>query len=557
MTLSTIPPALLALLGAVVILLAGAPTALHAQSTPSISIELSPGQHVPHTVALTGEVTLSNLAPADYSMVTLRADITGHEDRTSHCYGEDTSSDIELAVDESLEAVTLRLFKPCTNAPGGFGTYDYALTISVSRADPMQPGDTIELVSMHVPFLVSTYLTPGEQTLPAPDPSALAWFDPDPRTSAMYVGEWRQFRFRTDISRYAEDHLNVYVDAGDPGDFVARSGEGPSPGSAEEACNDSHPTQNWRRAIHQPLWVVPCKPGPAVFWLSHETLGVPPLYTYEFEVYPADESRGGPIVGGPSGGGGAPPSSGPTPSGGGGAPPSSGPTPSDADFAWTVDKDIDALDAGNDEATGLWGDGATIWVAQNSDGGGDGVFAYDLASGERLEDREFELDTANLAPRGLWSNGETIWVSDSGKEKLYAHDLESGERLPARDIKLSDANDDPRGIWSDRTTIWVLDDRDESVYLYDLGSGEQTAVYELDAANDDPHGIWSDGVAVWVSNHDPKRLFAYRLVDDALVRESDEDFTRLGRASNNSPRGIWSDYSVIYVVDALDEQVYS
>ena len=55
----------------------------------------------------------------------------------------------------------------------------------------MQPGDTIELVSMHVPFLVSTYLTPGEQTLPAPDPSALAWFDPDPRTPAMYVGEWR------------------------------------------------------------------------------------------------------------------------------------------------------------------------------------------------------------------------------------------------------------------------------------------------------------------------------------------------------------------------------
>ena len=243
--------------------------------------------------------------------------------------------------------------------------------------------------------------------------------------------------------------------------------------------------------------------------------------------------------------------------GGGGAPPPSGPTPSDADFEWTVDRDIDALDAGNDEATGLWGDGATIWVAQNSDGAGDSVYAYDLASGERLKEREFELDGANLAPRGLWSNGETIWVSDSGKEKLFAHDLESGERLPARDIELSDANDDPRGIWSDRTTIWVLDGRDESVYRYDLGSGEQTAVYALDSANDDPHGIWSDGVGVWVSDGRARKLLAYRLKGGALVREGAEDFRKLTPARNNSPRGIWSDGDVMYVVDAADARIYS
>ncbi len=236
--------------------------------------------------------------------------------------------------------------------------------------------------------------------------------------------------------------------------------------------------------------------------------------------------------------------------GGGAVPLPSGPTPSDADFAWTVDRDIDALDAGNDEATGLWGDGATIWVAQNGDGAGDSVYAYDLASGERLEDREFELDGANLAPRGLWSDRETIWVSDSGRESLFAYGLESGERLMDRDIKLSDANDDPRGIWSDRITIWVLDDRDESVYLYDLGSGEQTAVYELDSANDDPHGIWSDGVAVWVSDGYARKLLAYRLEDGALVREGDEDFTKLTPARNNSPRGIWSDGDVMYVVAA-------
>ena len=256
------------------------------------------------------------------------------------------------------------------------------------------------------------------------------------------------------------------------------------------------------------------------------------------------------IFSGDGGGGGAG-------GGGGGAAAPTGPTLSDEDFAWNVSRDIDALDAGNDGATGLWGDCATIWVAQNSDGGGDGVYAYDLASGERVEDREFELDTANLAPRGLWSDRETIWVSDSGKEKLFAHDLESGERLEDRDLALGEANGEARGIWSDGETMWVLDGRADAVFAYDLASGEQLAEYALDAANDDPHGIWSDGVAVWVSNHDPKRLFAYRLVDGALVRESDEDFTTLSPAGNNSPRGIWSDDSVIYVVDALDAKIYS
>ena len=241
---------------------------------------------------------------------------------------------------------------------------------------------------------------------------------------------------------------------------------------------------------------------------------------------------------------------------GGGAPPPTGPTPSDADFAWTVDRDIDARAGANDAATGLWGDGETLWVAQNSDGDGDGVFAYDLASGERAEGHEFALDKTNLAPRGLGSNGETIWVSDSGRERLFAYSLESGERLQARDINLSDANDDPRGIWSDRTTMWVLDGSDDSVYLYDLESGEQTAVYQLDSDNGDPHGIWSDGVGVWVSDGGARKLLAYRLVDGELVREASEDFN-LGRASNNSPRGIWSGGDVMYVADANDDKIYS
>ena len=258
--------------------------------------------------------------------------------------------------------------------------------------------------------------------------------------------------------------------------------------------------------------------------------------------------------------------------GGGGGP--SGPTPSEVDFEWNVKRDIEELDGGNDRATGVWSDGTTLWVADNADGAGDTVYAYDLASGERVEEREFELDERNRAPRGVWSDRTTIWVSDSGQNRLFAHNLESGEPLPERDIALAERNRDARGIWSDGETMWVLDGRADALFPYALASGELLAEYALDSANDDPHGIWSDGVTVWVSDHGAKRLFAYRLPvlpdaetdpgeedadDDAgeLERVRDEEFSKLSRAGNNSPRGIWSDGDVMYVADESDDRVYS
>ncbi len=250
--------------------------------------------------------------------------------------------------------------------------------------------------------------------------------------------------------------------------------------------------------------------------------------------------------------------------GGGGAP--SGPTPSDADFEWTVKHDIEALDAGHDTPSGMWSDGATLWLLQNGAGADDAVYAYDLDTGQRDEDREFELAERNRAPRGVWSDRTVIWISDSGQEKLFAHDLGSGERLPDRDLVLAARNGDARGIWSDGETMWVLDGRNDSLFAYGLSSGDLLAEYDLDSANSDPHGIWSDGVGVWVSDDGAKKLLAYRLpvaADDrgeedlALERVRGEEFTTLSGAGNNSPRGIWADGDVMYVADANDGKVYS
>ena len=254
----------------------------------------------------------------------------------------------------------------------------------------------------------------------------------------------------------------------------------------------------------------------------------------------------------------------PITSGGGGGGGGGGPSPSVVDFEWTVTRDIDELGGGHDTPSGTWSDGATLWVLENGDGADDAIYAYDLATGERVEDREFELDETNRAPRGVWSNREVLWVSDSGQERLFAHDLETGERLPERDIALADRNRDARGIWSDGSTMWVLDGGKNALFVYDLESGDLVAEYALDAANGDPHGLFFDGVTFWVSDHVAKRLFAYRIEagedgEDALERNRDEEFpnTVLSRSGNNSPRGLWSDGEVMYVADESDDRVYS
>ena len=259
--------------------------------------------------------------------------------------------------------------------------------------------------------------------------------------------------------------------------------------------------------------------------------------------------------------------------GGGGGP--SGPSPSKVEFEWNVTRDIETLDSGHDAPTGAWSDGTLLWIAENGDGADDAVYAYDLVTGKRVEDREFELHETNRAPRGLWSNSKTAWVADSGQNRLFAYDLASGERDEEREVALDTRNRDPRGIWSDDgTTVWVLDGGKNALFAYDLATGELIAEHTLDSTNGDPRGLWSDGVTIWVSDHGAKRLFAYRIPQDGetasededdaaeeadlgLERVIDEEFKDLPKASNNSPRGIWSDGDVMYVADESDAKVYS
>ena len=139
-----------------------------------------------------------------------------------------------------------------------------------------------------------------------------------------------------------------------------------------------------------------------------------------------------------------------SPGGGGGGGGGGGPSPSVVDFEWTVKHDIDDLGGGHDTPSGLWSDGATLWVLENGDGADDAIYAYDLKPGERVEDREFELDETNRGEDG-----------EDGLER------NRDEEFPNTVLSRAD-NNSPRGLWSDADVMYVADESDARVYTYNM-----------------------------------------------------------------------------------------
>ncbi|MDE2988935.1 MAG: cadherin domain-containing protein [Chloroflexota bacterium] len=243
--------------------------------------------------------------------------------------------------------------------------------------------------------------------------------------------------------------------------------------------------------------------------------------------------------------------------GGGGAPQT--PVPSNADFDWNVSRDIKKLHSDNRSPTGIWSDGDTLLVLQNSPSGSDAVFGYDLSTGERRDAVEFQLDRRNRFAHGIWSDGELVWVADSGRDLLFAYELESGERRPGRDMTLDARNRNPRGVWSNGTVLLVVDSVRDALFVYDFNTGKLLEEFGLDRLNRSPRGIWSDGVTIWISDDGAKRLFAYRIEGEELKRVESEEFgfRNLLKAGNGNPNGIWSDGEVFFVADSRDRRVYT
>ena len=216
------------------------------------------------------------------------------------------------------------------------------------------------------------------------------------------------------------------------------------------------------------------------------------------------------------------------------------------------------LHTDNDDPTGLWSDGTTIWVANDGAGAGIKFFAYN-PDGTRDSDKDFaaNTDAGNQWLRGICSDGAKMYVADNGPRvrEIFSYNLPEGTYDDFFNLHADNA--EPRGVWCNASTIRVADKDDHKIYAYKLSDGSRDSSKDFDtldaAGNDHPEGIWSDGTTMWVADSDDGKIYAYKMSDES--RDSTRDVT-LG-TGNDHPRGIWSDGRTMWVVDLIDAELYA
>ena len=202
--------------------------------------------------------------------------------------------------------------------------------------------------------------------------------------------------------------------------------------------------------------------------------------------------------------------------------------------------------AGNDRAEGIWSDGQTMWIADQDD---DRVYAYRVSDGARAGPQNEEFHLAGSGSfggqdhaTGIWSDGATIWIADHDDDHIYAYRLSDGARVEDEEYDLNQPSvhaEYATGIWFDGTNgrMWVADRLAGKIYGFDANSKELVGTIDaLDCAgNHDPQGIWSDGTTMWVADDADDRIYAYSLRDN--LRDPGREFDALKAANNRRRQG--------------------
>ena len=121
------------------------------------------------------------------------------------------------------------------------------------------------------------------------------------------------------------------------------------------------------------------------------------------------------------------------------------------------------LEPGDNTYGDIWSDGTTMWVSVPSEGqtndGDSKIYAYNMVTKARDPSKDFNtLPTNSLVggrydASGIWSDGTTMWVADGSRGKLDAYDLSTKVRVPSKDFHSVSVRG---GIWSDGNNMWTV-----------------------------------------------------------------------------------------------------
>ena len=215
---------------------------------------------------------------------------------------------------------------------------------------------------------------------------------------------------------------------------------------------------------------------------------------------------------------------------------------------WKAGDDLDTLRAtGNTEPSGIWSNGATVWIADVSSAK---LYAYSQAGGARDVDKDIALGGVIMAPMGIWSDGATIWVIGPVEMTAFAYTLGSGARDSDSDISLGSDLMLPVDMWSDGVTMWVLDSHDDKLYAYTLSGGARDTSKDIDLAGENaaPLGIWSNGTTVWVTDIDDRKLYAYNFSGERVTGHDIDLHSR-----NANAGAIWGNGDTLWVANDVND----
>ena len=218
-------------------------------------------------------------------------------------------------------------------------------------------------------------------------------------------------------------------------------------------------------------------------------------------------------------------------------------------------KDI-TLASGNDNPTGIWSDGTTMWVMQYQ---GSKVFAYNLSNSSRDSAKDITVSSNITLGNYMTADGTTMWISDNGTlttTMLYAHSIANRNADSSEDFTLHTDNDNAHSLYTDGTTMWVYDNTDLKIYAYVLSSGARDSGKDitLHTNNGYASGIWTDGATMWVADYGNTKVYAYRMSDGN--RDSAKDYNGLVSYLQIA-RGIWSDGTTMWIADSDTDKLYA
>ena len=219
-------------------------------------------------------------------------------------------------------------------------------------------------------------------------------------------------------------------------------------------------------------------------------------------------------------------------------------------------KDL-VLASGNDYPIGIWSNGTTMWVSDDTSPGK--FFAYKMSDGSRDSGKDIGYSGGISLVRGMTSDGTTMWVGDFILwQKLHAFNVSNGQRDSGKDITL-DPNTyrGAEGLWTDGTTMYVGDQGDDKIYAYTIATGQRDTGKEitLDTEHDRLSGLWSDGTTMWASDYEDDKVYAYKMSDGS--RDSAKDYNSLAGGNQASPYGLWSDGATMWIVDSFHDTIYA